>query len=453
MDRATVLIVDDDEALREGLIETVAAFGHLPVAVGDGKTALTAIEAGGAAIRAVILDLRMPGQIDGMETLRRIRAMEAPPPVAVLTAFASADSTIETMRLGAFDHLTKPVGREDLRDLLSRMIAEGTAAPQTAPVEPEEETLIGVSDAMHKVQKLIGLSAASEATVLVMGETGTGKEMIARALHAHAPARRHRPFVAINAAAIPMDLLESELFGHVKGGFTGAVADRPGAFRDADGGTLLLDEIGDMPLSTQAKLLRVLQDGIVTPVGGRPVRVDVRLVAATHRDLPQLVSTGAFRADLYYRLNVVPIMLPPLRERLADIIPLAEHFLSRAARGGVPKRLSPAAAARLLAHPFPGNVRELRNVLERATVFVQGSTIDAADLDLEESGMQPKPPTDWLAGDLATAVERIEVAMIRKALADAGGNRSAAARALGIHRQHLYTKIARYRLEDAGLSG
>lgn len=453
MDRATILIVDDDAALREGLVETVVGLGHAAIGVDNGEAALAALAVSATAIRAVLLDMRMPGQLDGTETLRRIQALASPPPVTVLTAFASAENTIEAMRLGAFDHLTKPIGRADLAHLLTRMIAQPASMPRPTVEDAEEESFISVSDAMHRVQKLIGLSAASDATVLVLGETGTGKEMIARALHRHAPARRERPFVAINAAAIPVDLLESELFGHVKGAFTGAVADRPGAFRDADGGTLLLDEIGDMPLSTQAKLLRVLQDGIVTPVGGRPQRVDVRLVAATHRDLPQLVDSGAFRADLYYRLNVVPIVLPPLRERLADIVPLAEYFLARAARGGMRKHLTPAAAARLLAHPFPGNVRELRNVLERAMVLGQGTTIDATELVLDAPGTKSVVGPEWLSGDLAGAIERLEIAMIRKALSEAQGNRSAAARTLGIHRQQLYAKMARYGIEQSGPSG
>ena len=230
------------------------------------------------------------------------------------------------------------------------------------------------------MQKTIGMAADSEVTVLILGETGTGKELVARALHHHGR-RKAKPFVAVNCAAIPSELLESELFGHIKGAFAGAGADRPGAFRDADGGTLFLDEIGDMPLAMQAKILRVLQERVVTPVGGKPVPVDVRVIAATHRDLDGLVASGTFREDLLYRLNVVPIPLPPLRQRLADIVPLAEHFLRLAARGGAPKRLTAEAAARLLAHGWPGNVRELKNVIERAHVFVRDAVIDADDLE------------------------------------------------------------------------
>jgi DNA-binding NtrC family response regulator len=451
MDRATILIVDDDDALREGLIETVADLGHKPLAASTGDMALAAIRGAGRAISAVLLDLRMPGQFDGMETLRQIRDLPSAPPVAVLTAFASAENTIEAMRLGAFDHLTKPVGRDDLRDLLARMIVERGIEDDPLDAAPGGDTFVGPSEAMRQVQKLIGLAADSDATVLVTGETGTGKEMIARALHTHSSRRCQGPFVAVNAAAIPGDLLESELFGHIKGAFTGAVGDRSGAFRDAHGGTLLLDEIGDMPLAMQAKILRVIQDRMVAPVGGRAARVDVRLIAATHRDLSALVAEGRFRADLYYRLNVVPIALAPLRERLADIIPLAEHFLRRAAVEGGRKRLTPAAASRLLGYRWPGNVRELKNVVERATVLVRGSTIDADDLALAEDTGAPADAAshaDWLPGtppgNLPEAVARLEKTMIRAALADCGGNRAAAARALGIHRQQLYAKMQRY---------
>ena len=298
----------------------------------------------------------------------------------------------------------------------------------------------------------IGLAAASDAPVLVLGETGTGKEQVARALHRHS-ARAGRPFVAVNCAAIPKDLLESELFGHVRGAFTGAVADRPGSFRAADGGVLLLDEIGDMALAVQAKILRVLQEGEVVPLGAhKPVKVDVRVVAATHRDLAAAVREGQFREDLMYRLDVLSIRLPPLRERLADIIPLAEHFLRLAAGGQPPKQLSATAAQALLRHPWPGNVRELRNLAERCQALVRHAVIEAADLGLAAGGAGDSVagglPADWLASDLPTATERLERALIAHALAQAQGNRAEAARRLGIHRQLLYRKLAQYGLGD-----
>jgi len=441
---ATILIVDDDSALREGLAETVADLGHTPLPAASGVEALARLREGPVA--AIFLDLRMPGDLDGMATLARICALPDRPPVTVLTAFASPANTIEAMRLGAHDHLTKPVGRSDLAAVLDAMLA--SARPDPGDTVPEGG-LIGSSAGMRRVQKTIGLVADTDSTVLIQGETGTGKEEVARALHAYS-ARRGRPFVPVNCAAIPPDLLESELFGHVRGAFTGAVGDRAGAFHQAEGGTLFLDEIGDMPPPMQAKILRVIQDRMVTPLGGRSARVDVRLIAATHRDLPVLVDQGRFRADLYYRLNVVPILLPPLRERLADIVPLAEHFL-----GPSGKRLSAGAASRLLAYGWPGNVRELRNTVERAAVLVRCAVITADAVDLptgrpasrsEEAGL----PADWLAGDLPGAVARLERTMIAVALREADGNRARAARRLGIQRQLLYAKIERYGLGAPG---
>jgi two-component system NtrC family response regulator len=302
---------------------------------------------------------------------------------------------------------------------------------------------------MREVQKSIGRLADSEATVLITGETGTGKEVVARAIHRHGR-RGGRAFVAVNCAAIPAALLESQLFGHARGAFTGAIADRAGSFREADGGTLFLDEIGDMDLAMQAKLLRVLQDRTVVPVGGRPVPVDVRILAATHRDLRAMVAKGSFREDLFYRIGVVPVHLAPLRERLSDILPLAEHFLGLAAGG---RRLSAEAAARLLAHPWPGNVRELRNAMERAAVLAPLSVLSAADFAFLSGEATPAaggPAQDWLSGDLPGAVARLESEMIRRALAACGGNRAEAARRLNIHRQLLYEKMRRYDLEVSG---
>ncbi len=446
---ARILIVDDEPALREGLAETVSDLGHRPILAASGAEALARIAAD-PAIAAVLLDLRMPGDLDGMAVLQRLRAGPRPPPVAVLTAFASAENTIEAMRLGAYDHLTKPVGRAELAGLIGGMLALSAAAAPNLPAAAAPSSLIGSSDAMRRVQKAVGLAADSDATVLLQGETGTGKEVAARALHAHGR-RGAGPFVPVNCAAIPADLLESELFGHLRGAFTGATQDRPGAFREADGGTLFLDEIGDMPPSMQAKILRVLQERVVTPVGGRPAPVNVRVVAATHRDLPRLVAEGGFRQDLFYRLNVVPISLPPLRERLSDILPLAEHFLC--ASGAGQKRLGPEAAAALMRHPWPGNVRELRNVIERAAVLARGAVIGPADLGLSEAAPETGAVLPaWLDGDMPGAVARLEEAMIRRALRENGGNRARAAKSLGIQRQLLYAKIERYGLRGADLS-
>ncbi|CAH2599754.1 DNA-binding transcriptional regulator NtrC [Rhodovastum atsumiense] len=436
-----ILIIDDDDALRESIAETLGDLGHEPEQAADGMAGLDRIRAGG--IDAVLLDLRMPG-LDGIEVLRRIRALPAPPAVAVLTAVPTAANTIEAMRLGAVDHLAKPVGRADLAGLVARMLPPPAPA-RPAPPPAEADELVGSSAPMREVQKAIGRLADSEATVLITGETGTGKEVVARAIHRHGR-RSGRAFVALNCAAIPATLLESQLFGHARGAFTGATADRAGSFRDADGGTLFLDEIGDMDLAMQAKLLRVLQDRVVVPVGGRPVPVDVRILAATHRDLRTMVAKGSFREDLFYRIGVVPVQLPPLRERLSDILPLAEHFLALA---GSAKRLSAEAAARLLAYPWPGNVRELRNAIERAAVLAPLPVLTAADFGFLD-GTEAAAP-DWLAGDLPGAVARLEAEMIRRALASCGGNRAEAARRLGIHRQLLYEKMRRLGLDPSGI--
>jgi two-component system NtrC family response regulator len=438
---ATVLIVDDDAALRDGLAETLTDLGHTPRLAASGREGLAALD---GDVDAVLLDLRMPG-MDGIEVLRRIRSENDAPPVVVLTAFASAANTIEAMRLGAFDHLSKPIGREELKALLHRL-------PHRAPVvghPPDDtaDTLIGTSESMRRVQKAIGLAADSDATVLILGETGTGKELVARALHVHGK-RKDGPFVAVNCAAIPEDLLESELFGHVKGSFTGATADRAGAFRDAANGTLFLDEIGDMPLAMQAKILRALQEQVVTPVGGKPIRTTARVVAATHRDLSKLVAAHGFREDLYYRLNVVPIAIPTLRERVADIAPLAHHFLARAAASaGRHKQLDAAALDKLRHHAWPGNVRELRNVIERACVMTRGDVIGPDDIDI--SGIELTTGGAELDADLPTAVAQLETRMIQRALDACGGNRTEAARRLNINRQLLYTKMQRYGLAEA----
>lgn len=456
---ARLLIIDDDDAFRETLAETLDSMGHTTQTAADGASGVRTMEV--QWFDAVFLDHRMPG-MDGLQTLTKMREQLARvPPVIVLTAHANGSNTIEAMRLGAFDHLTKPIGRDAVQEVLSRALRGAHAASSSAPPVDDDtganDEMIGVGAAMREVHKRIGMAAASDVPVLILGETGTGKEMVARALHRHS-ARASQPFVAINCAAIPESLLESELFGHVRGAFTGAVADRPGCFRAADGGVLLLDEIGDMALPVQAKILRVLQEGEVTPLGShRPQKVDVRVIAATHRDLASRVHDGSFREDLMYRLNVLPIHLPPLRERLADIIPLAEHFLRQAGAhaGTAPKNLSAHAAQRLLQHPWPGNLRELRNAMSRCQALVRHHVIDAADLDLATEVHDGAAlaeataglPTEWLQADLPTTVERLERALIAHALHACDGNRAEAARRLGIHRQLLYRKLARYGLD------
>ncbi|HEY2446111.1 MAG TPA: sigma-54 dependent transcriptional regulator [Rhizomicrobium sp.] len=445
-----VLIADDDKALRDALGEAVRDLGYEAAVASSGREALDL--AASDRPDAVLLDLRMP-DMDGLDVLKHLReGVGGSPPVAIITAYATAANTIEAMRLGAFDHLTKPVGRDDLTSLLRRMV-RSRSVTDSQPARTDDastaEELIGSSAGMRAVQKTIGLIADSDTTVLITGETGTGKEVVARTIH-RSGARRNGPFVALNCAAIPGDLLESELFGHAKGAFTGAVAERKGAFRDADGGTLLLDEIGDMDLTMQAKILRAIQERVVAPVGGRPQRIDVRIVAATHRDLAEWVKQGRFREDLFYRLNVVPIALQPLRERRDDVLPLAGHFLSLA--GPRSMRLSAQAAQRVTSYPWPGNVRELRNAMERVAVFCRGDTVPADDLDFLGSG-EPGSVAISSATDLPSALEYLERRMIAEALSQSGGNRSEAARRLGIHRQLLHTKVIKYGLGDAGRSG
>lgn len=437
---ATILIVDDNAVMCDALSEAARDLGHDVAVASSGAAALAVLA--DEAVDAVLLDLRMPG-LDGLEVLRRIRARPRPPPVTVLTAHATAANTIEAMRIGAFDHLTKPIGRDALARALNSMLVT-LPTPRSLSHKAPQEGLIGSSEAMRSVHKTIGMLVDSVATVLVTGETGTGKELVARAIHEHGR-RAGKPFVAVNCAAIPSELMESELFGHVRGAFTGAANDRNGAFREAEHGTLFLDEIGDMDIAMQAKILRTLEERVVTPLGGRPVPVDVRVIAATHRDLQQRVGEGRFRNDLFYRLHVVPIHLPALRERIADIVPMAEYFLDRA---GGNKRLSANAAARLIRHTWPGNVRELKNAMQRATVLVRSDVIDAADLDfIDEMQSAVDSRMAQRDEDLPSAVARFEEMLIRRALARSSGNRAEAARLLGIHRQLLYTKIKRYDLD------
>ncbi len=435
---ARIAVIDDDAGFRASLAEALDDFGHDVAEFASADSALTVLATDPAAL--VFLDLRMPG-MDGIAALEALKSRDKALPVVVLTAYATGENTIAAMRLGAFDHLTKPVGRADLEALLDRALT-GTATTSATADSVAPGEIIGTSPAIREVQKRIGLAASGHATVLILGETGVGKELVARAIHRFSD-RASRPFVAVNCAAIPADLLESELFGHERGAFTGAIGARRGRFREAEGGTILLDEIGDMAPATQAKILRVLEEREVVPLGGAPVAIDVRMIAATHRDLAERVEEGRFRADLYYRLAVLPIVVPPLRERVADIEAIARHLLARI-RPAPPPTLSKAALDALSAWPWHGNVRELRNVLERAASLAPGRVIDAADLALTPSPRQTAslPPPRRLAETVADA----EIVAIRAALIRAGGNRTEAARELGISRAALYDRLNRYGL-------
>lgn len=358
------------------------------------------------------------------------------------------------MKLGAFDYITKPFDEEEVIRAARRTMEVARLAREVDSLRAEvgerrisaEGEIIGQSPAMREVFKLIGRTAPSDANVLITGESETGKELVARAIHRHSP-RAEGPFVTVNCPAIPEALLESELFGYERGAFTGAIRDQVGRFETAAGGTVFLDEIGELPAGTQAKLLRTLQEHIVERLGGRSVSVDFRLIAATNRDLERLVTEGQFREDLYYRLNVVRIHLPPLRERRADILPLAEAFLWRygKARPDAPRGFTDEGTRLLLAHDYPGNVRELENIIQRALILARGALVIAADLALP-LGVEGKPGP-WLRGvellnrPLMEAVQTLERELIQRALVRCQGNKTEAARLLGITRQLLYTKL------------
>jgi DNA-binding NtrC family response regulator len=427
---ARILIIDDDESFREALAEAIRDLGHDAVLANGAQQALEFINNADAAF----LDLKMPS-VSGIEFLRTARPTI---PVIVLTAFADSSNTIEAIKLGAFDHLRKPIGRSDLQ----RVLVEALKKPQITRTDTASsaDDLIGFSSGMREVQKKIGIAASGDVTVLVEGETGTGKELVARAIHRYSD-RGKGPFVAVNCAAIPSELLESELFGHAKGAFTGAFQPRPGKFREADSGTLFLDEIGDMPLAMQAKILRVLQDKVVIPVGGQSShQVNIRIVAATHQNLATKVQDGTFRQDLFFRLNVLNIRLPALRERGSDILLLAEHFLRQSTSPA--KSLSAAAAKLLLEHSWPGNVRELENAMRSSSLAVRGAVIDARNLQMTLTESQTETQIDDLLElDFHSAVSQFEKLLLEKALKKAHGNRAEAARLLNIHRQLLYAKL------------
>lgn len=449
---STVLVVDDDKATREGL--ALALRGDYQVlTAADAEVALRALTT--HAVDLVLTDLRMPGR-DGISLLRDIIASHPGVPVILLSAYGSVESAVEAMRDGAYDFLTKPVNLDHLELVVRRALRQKNLERQNARLRTQLEgrsaldRLIGSSEAMLAVRERIEQVAPTPATVLVQGPSGTGKELVARALHALSP-RAGKPFVAVHCAALAPSLLESELFGHVKGAYTGADEDRKGRFEIADGGTLFLDEISEIDLATQVKLLRVLETRTVEPVGSaRPVPVDIRLVAATNRNLRAWVDAGKFREDLFFRLNVVDINLPPLRERQGDLPLLCDAFvreynpqLGRSILG-----IEPDAMAALAAYPWPGNVRELRNVIERMMVLAKGDRLTLADVPGEvRAGASPAPRSS--AGALAAAPEPEEAALIRRALAETKGNRTAASKRLGIPLRTLYRRIKTYGLEDA----
>jgi len=462
---ARVLIADDEASIRFVMRETLETAGHQVVDVASGDAALEALAA--QEFQVAFFDIRMPGP-NGLELLDRVHAMGSDVAVVIITAQNTFENAVEAMKRGALDYLVKPFSTETLLPLVDKALRTRALETEVRALRREVsgrtapgERLVGRSPALLEVFKTIGRVSRSDVAVLITGESGTGKELIARAIHAASP-RAAAPFVAVNAAAIPRDLLESELFGHERGAFTGAVETRPGRFREAAGGTLFLDEIGDMPIELQSKLLRVLQSGEVTAVGGRHAEaVDVRILAATHRDLENAVGQGQFREDLLYRLRVVPIAIPALRDRREDIPPLVEHFLLRydAELTGGTHALSGPAFDALAEHDWPGNVRELENAIKRALVLASGEVLtreDFAFLGVGARGSLAKSGLEALvtAEVSATLAEgeskdlyrellgRVERPLIHSVLERTGWNQIRAAAVLGINRNTLRKKIS-----------
>jgi len=441
-----ILVVDDEERLADVLAAALEDLGYRATAVTSAQAALMALEQ--SRFDLVLTDLRLP-VLDGRGLLREVRRRWPEVPVIIITAFAAVRDAVELVKEGAFDYIAKPFEMEDVAATLGRALRLADVVRDNERLRSELEgrhsfdTLIGNSPSFRRVIEQVTEVCETRATVMLNGESGTGKELVARAIHFNSP-RRARPFVAVNCAAIPETLLESELFGHVKGAFTGAVSNRVGRFAAAEGGTLFLDEIGDMPLAIQAKLLRVVQERSFEPVGAsRSQTVDVRLVAATHKDMRAAVAAGLFREDLFYRLNVFPIRLPALRERAEDIPLLAAHFLASLSEtvGKPVTGFSPAALAAMSAHDWPGNIRELHNCVERALIVAKTATIDVQDLPRELFEGQRRTGGAALPRDLDAELERIERDFILEALRRSDGVQVKAARLLGIAERSLWHRI------------
>ncbi|MAG30069.1 MAG: two-component system response regulator [Deltaproteobacteria bacterium] len=472
-----VLVADDEPSIRFVLQEVLESLGHRIVAVEDGDAALRELTS--SAYDLAFLDIRMPGQT-GIEVLRQVRAGGHDVAIVIITAQNLLENAVESMKAGALDYLVKPFALAAVKALAEKALSTRALKDEVRTlrravgraVSPGGDRLVGSSQALLEIFKTVGKVAPRNVPVLITGESGTGKELVAHAIHAASP-RAEGPFVAVNAAAIPRELLESELFGHERGAFTGALSSRAGRFREAAHGTLFLDEIGDMPVDLQAKLLRVLQSGEVTPVGGRDVEiVDVRIVAATHRDLDQRVREGSFREDLLYRLRVVPVSIPALRERIDDVRTLALHFVGRYARELTegPVSLPDATIERLEEHDWPGNVRELENAIKRALVLSTNDVLAPQEFDFLTSAPAPEASTIGLeelvgheverlfstagddgAGEVSDIYQRIqqrvERPLLQTILDRTQGNQIRAAALLGINRNTLRKKITELGIE------
>lgn len=447
IEKKRILAVDDEPNMRRLLEIMLKQAGYQPLLAANGKEALELLAREGADL--VVSDLHMPG-MDGLGLLAAMQEAGTSIPAIIVTAHAEVETAVAAMKLGAADYIVRPFDLETLEIAMVRALSLTRLKIENRFLRDEAErdvdNMVGSSPAMRKVYEAIRQVAPEKATVLVVGETGTGKELAAHAIHQLSP-RSEALFVAVNCAAIPAEMMESELFGHERGAFTGAVKERIGKFELADGGTLFLDEVTEMPIALQAKLLRALQEGMIERLGGhRPIAVDIRIVAATNRDPQQAVRDGLLREDLYYRLNVFRLDLPPLRERVEDIPVLAQHFV---ARRGI--ELAPDANDRLAAYRWPGNVRELENVLERAAIVCGGRTITAAHLPADISSPSPAALTTQTAVvpetlSIPEATEALERQMIAAALRETGGNKSKAARLLDISERSLWYKLTRYDL-------
>jgi two-component system nitrogen regulation response regulator NtrX len=439
-----ILIVDDEAGVRRALSGVLRDENYFVDAVDSGEACLDRATRG--SYDAIVLDIWLPG-MDGLATLQKLRDRRVDAPVIMISGHGNIESAVRAIKMGAFDFVEKPLSLEKTVLAVTNAVRQRRLEDENRKLRASvgrREIIVGQSYVVGQLQEQIAMAAPTNGRVLIYGENGTGKELVAKSIHALSR-RRSGPFIEVNCAAIPEELIESELFGHMKGAFTGATADRRGKFEAADGGTLFLDEIGDMTLKTQAKVLRALQEQIVEPVGGSSsVKVDVRVIAATNKDLTAEIRAGRFREDLYFRLNVIPIFVPPLRERDDDINLLAEHFMAEFAReyGRRPKRLDPAAASGLRSYRWPGNVRELRNVIERLMIMVPGETIALGDLAFLDGGaLSAADPSAPPPLPLHDARERFERDYILRALASQHGNISRTAEILGVERSNLYRKM------------
>jgi DNA-binding NtrC family response regulator len=447
MKKPSILLIDDDDSLRRVMEFNLTEAGYKVQTAASGEEGLTLFEKD--SFDAVITDITMPG-MSGMEVLAKIRERDGAPPVIVITAYGTIESAVEAMKQGAFDYITKPFNRDELRLTLGKALRMRRLEKENLELRTEItdryrfESIVGSSDKIRDVLDMAGRVAASDASVLITGESGTGKELLAKGIHYNS-SRADGPFVAVNCAAIPEHLIESELFGHVRGAFTGAVKDKEGKFEIAAGGTLFLDEIGDLRVDLQAKILRVLQERQVDRVGGKhPVSVDVRIIAATNKDIERAVREGTFREDLYYRLSVITLYMPPLRERKDDIPMLVQHFIKKFNRD-TDVRIEPKALTMMTAYGWPGNVRELENSIERASVLRRGDTITPADLP--DKLRQEKASVGNIILNLpdeGISLEDLEKNLIVKALEKHKGNQTRAAEYLRITRPTLIYRMEKY---------